>query len=264
MKVRACSRRSLIQPCSLEGHAYQLDPYVGCEHRCSYCFALNEAETDWSEEILVYEDVAGQLQRELASLAPQSIYMGWNCDPYQPVEATRRQTHSALEVFRERGFSVCLLTKSDLVVCDVGLFAGMPGSSVGFSFAFQDEAVRKLFEDSAPPNEQRLEALKALQAAGIRTYVLICPVMPFLTDVQALIEQVAPCVQTTWVYPLSMGAEEDQNWQNVRGILDRHFPKITAKYRQIAFSSDHSYWAKLREELEAYRRKTRLDLRINV
>ena len=264
MKVRTCSRRFLIQPCSLEGHAYQLDPYVGCEHCCSYCYALNEAETDWTEEILVYEDVVGQLHRELAGLAPQSIYMGWNCDPYQPVEAAKRQTYGALEVLRERGFSVCLLTKSNLAVRDVGLFAAMPGSSVGFSFAFQEEAVRCLFEENAPANGRRLEALEALQAAGIRTYALICPVMPFLSDVQALIEQVAPHVQTTWVYPLSMKAEADQNWKNVRGILDRHFPTLTAKCRQIAFSSNDSYWATLREELEAYRRKTRLDLRINV
>lgn len=76
MKVCLCSHRPVLEPCSLKGFTYQLDPYIGCEHLCSYCYALNQAETDWTEEILMHRDIVGQLGCELSALEPQKIYLG--------------------------------------------------------------------------------------------------------------------------------------------------------------------------------------------
>jgi DNA repair photolyase len=262
--VRLASRGPVVQPCSLEGHTYQIDPYIGCEHLCHYCYALNQAETDWTQEIVTYQGIAAQLDYELAGLKPQSIYMGWNSDPYQPAERTERQTCCVLEVLASRGHSVCILTKSGLVARDIGLLVTMPESSAGVSLAFQDEQVRQLFEASAPSNEERIDALKVLKEIGIRTYALICPVMPFITDVKRVVEMVAAWADTIWVYALSMEAEEDRNWRKVQGILERHFPEMVEPYRQIAFSADHAYWAGLRRDLERWQAESALDLRIRL
>jgi DNA repair photolyase len=264
MKVSLCSKRKILQPCSLSGYEYQIDPYVGCEHHCFYCYALNQAETDWAKEILIYPDFAAQLQQELAAIHPQTIYFGWNCDPYQPSEVSYRQTRVALEMLVQRGFSVCILTKSDLVTRDIDLIAQMPGSSVGFSLAFQDENTRRLFEANAPDNEVKLKALECLKAAGVRTYTLICPVMPFVTEVESLIEMVAPYSDTIWFYALSMEKDTDRNWRFLSRILDQHFPQLTEKYRQIAFSSTNSYWSELHMLLERLNLTKRLDLRIEL
>jgi len=264
MHVRRVSRRPILQPCSLQGHTYQVDPYIGCEHLCSYCYALNRAETDWTREVLTYRDIVAQVGKELARLEPQSIYMGWNTDPYQPVEQVQRQTRRVLELLAGKGHSVCILTKSGLVARDADLLAKMPGSSAGVSLAFQDEQVRQLFEAGAPPNDQRIDALKALKEAGIGTYALICPLMPFITDVECLVEQAAPWADTIWVYALSMEARQDRNWHNVQGILDRYFPEMVEPYRQIAFSSDHPYWLELRQDLDRFQSERGLDLRIKL
>jgi DNA repair photolyase len=264
MYVRLCSRQPIVQPCSLERHAVQIDPYIGCEHLCSYCYALNQAETDWTQEILTYQGIAGQLSRELAGLQPQSIYMGWNSDPYQPSEEIHQQTHRVLELLARLGHSVCILTKSGLVARDAALLARMPGSSAGVSIAFQDEQTRRIFEANAPSNGQRIQALKALKEAGIRTYALICPVMPSITDVAALIEMAAPYADTIYVYALSMEAEGDRNWQNLQGILNAHFPGLAGSYREIAFAADHPHWTGLRQELERLRLESGSDLRIKL
>jgi len=87
MKVSTCSDRPILVPCRLKDHDYQIDPYVGCEHSCYYCYALNQAETGWSKEVLIYKDIAGQLSGELENVSPQTIYMGYYSDPYQPCEA---------------------------------------------------------------------------------------------------------------------------------------------------------------------------------
>jgi len=262
VKVGQCSRRQIVQPCTLEGFAYQIDPYIGCEHHCHYCYALNRAETDWSEEILIHQDISSRLYQEISTLQPQTVYIGWNSDPYQPSEETYQQTHIALDLLARRGFPVCVLTKSDLIIRDVDMLARMTGSSVGVSIAFQDEEVRRLFETRAPSNERRIEALKRLKNAGLETYALICPVMPFLTDAESLIEAVAPYADTIWIYALSMRNEVDRNWQNVKDILDHHFPELTRRYRRIAFSPDDQYWSGFRRRLEGMQVDTRLKLKI--
>ena len=264
MKVSKCSHRKILNPCSLEAHNYQVDPYIGCEHFCRYCYSLNKAETDWEKEILIHEDIVGQLYQEMNSLEPQSIYIGMNSDPYQPSERTFKQTRKVLELLAERGFSVCILTKSGLVTRDFDLLRKMPDSSVGVSIAFQDERTRQLFENNAPSNKVRIEALGKLKRSGIKTYALICPVMPFITDVESIIEQVAPYSDTIWVYKLNMESEKDKNWLNVKSILDQHFPELTEQYQKIAFSRDHPLWKGIRQKLKEIQKKKCLNLRIEL
>jgi DNA repair photolyase len=231
-------------------YAYQCDPYVGCEYRCAYCYALNWAETEWAREILVHRNYASQLQTELSAIAPQTIYMGMNSDPYQPLEESCGQARQTLELFTETGFSACILTKSDLVVRDIKLLQKMTGSSVGFSFAFQNEEVRIKFEPYAPSNQRRITALKKLKEAGIETYALICPVMPYITNVETLIEVVAPVADTIWIYPLVMKSENGRNWKNVLSLLSENFPDLVKPYQQVAFEKDHPYWLDLSNKLE--------------
>ncbi len=245
---RSRKNRLLIDPAS---PVKRLDPYLGCAHRCVYCFALDEA--DRPAGVLVHPDLAGQLARDLAALEPQAIYVGSLSDAYQPAEATHRQTRQALELLAERGFSAIILTKSGLAARDADLLAAMPEAALGVSLSFQDEDVRRLFEPGAPANTERIAALRTLQEAGVRTYALITPVMPFLTDAPALVEAVAPYADDIWVQRLGFAAEQDQSWQGLRATLDRHFPALTAAYREIAFSETHPYWAEVRQTLLATR-----------
>jgi len=260
MKPKPCSDRRILAPCSLEGIAYQIDPYVGCAHRCLYCYALNEAESDWEEQILVHGNMEDRLTRELEGVDPQRIYFGMNTDPYQPCEEEWRQTRLALEILEERGFSACLLTKSRLAARDLDLLARMPGSSLGVSLAFGDEKTRRLFEANAPPNEDRLEALRAAKRAGVRTYALICPVMPRITDVEALIEAAAPFADDVWVYALSMDSKDAPNWVNVRRILQEGFPELVPMYEEVAFRPEHPYWLELQRRLQELGARSRTNI----
>ena len=98
MKISTCSYRPILVPCSLKNFDYQVDPYVGCEHCCYYCYVLNKAETDWTKEIGIYTDITGQLSGEFDKISPQKIYMGYYSDPYQPCENEYRQTRKVFGV----------------------------------------------------------------------------------------------------------------------------------------------------------------------
>ena len=264
MNIKPCDNRPVLNPCTLKDRNYQVDSYIGCEHYCYYCYALNQAETDWSKEVLIHKDITSQLESELAGIPPQTIYMGWETDPYQPCEAEYRQTRQVLELLLEKGFSASILTKSDLVLRDTDLLQKMNEATVSASVAFNDNDVRRLFESNTIDTDERINALRKLKTAGLGTSALICPVIPYMTDVIPLIDMLAPHADVIWIYGLSMLNRTDQNWQNVESILESHFPDVKAQIEPIVFSQDHAYWMQLRQELLEFQKERELHLSIHV
>lgn len=265
MKVISSKRDKILQPCTLgdlEGISCQVDPYDGCQHRCHYCYAQNQSGLDWNNEIGICPDICSRLAEEISPLKPQSIYIGMTTDPYQPVEKEYRHTRSILELLKERGFSVCLLTKSSLVSRDIDLLKGMPGASVGVSVTFPDDDTRMIFEADTLPNSDRMKAISELKKNGIESYAMICPVLPYITKTETLIEQLLPCVDTIWIYALEMKSEEHRNWKTVWPLVQKHFPDIAGQFRETVFSADHQYWRELRRKLENLRDTEGINLKI--
>ena len=249
MNISEGARDEVIEPCGLDFFDFQIDPYSGCAHQCAYCYTRNDAPLDWENEVGVLPGLEEKLDRELASMAPGTIYIGMNTDPYQPAEEDLRQTRTVLETLDRAGFSVCILTKSDLVLRDSGVIKHMQGSSVGFSLAFADEEARGAFERNTISLGAKLEALEKLRKAGIETYALVDPVIPAITDVDALLEMLAPRVDTVWVYALRMASREDPNWRATRDVLLGRFPGALEEVERAAFNEDDDYWVNLRERL---------------
>ncbi|MCP3950676.1 MAG: radical SAM protein [Desulfobacterales bacterium] len=264
MNIKPHDNRPVLTPCTLEGRNYQIDPYIGCEHYCYYCYALNQAKTDWRKEIRMHKDITSQLESELEGIEPQTIYMGWQTDPYQPCEAEYRQTRQVLELLLEKGFSASILTKSDLVLRDMDLLQKMGAAGVSCSVAFNDNHTRRLFEANTVDTERRIEALHQLKTAGVRTGALLCPVIPYITDATQLVELLAPCTDLIWIYGLSIMDRSDQSWLNVQKILIREFPDLLEKIEPAIFSKKHSYWTKLREDLMTLKNDRQLILNIQL
>jgi len=264
MKVSTCSTRPILVPCGLDGFDYQIDPYVGCGHYCYYCYVLSDAETDWTKEVLIHKDIVGQLRAELEGIPPQTIYMGYITDPYQPCEDEYRQTRKVLELLSDKGFSASILTKSDLILRDMDILKSMNDANVSISAAFTDNDVRRQFEDNTMDTERRIKALREAKSAGIATGTVLCPVIPYITDVKALMDMLIPCADVIWIYPLNIQDRLGPNWRNVEGILNNHFPDLKKKIEEVVFSKDHQYWAQLRQYLQELQKDRQLDLRIHV
>ena len=264
MNIKTCSNRPVLNPCTLEGRNFQVDPYIGCQHYCYYCYALNQAETDWTKEILIYEDIVPQLQSELTDIPPQTIYMGWLTDPYQPCEAEYLQTRRVLELLLTKGCSASILTKSDLLLRDMDLFQKMNDATISVSVAFTDNNIRRQFESNTMDTEARIDALQKLKAAGIKTSALICPVIPYITDVIRLIDSLAEHAGKIWIYGLSILNQNERSWQNVERILEEHFPESRQKIEAVVFSKEHSYWVDLRQDLIKIQKDRQLNLSIHL
>jgi len=225
---------------------------------------LNQAETDWTKEICIYTDITSQLSGELEKISPQKIYMGYYTDPYQPCEDEYRQTRKVLELFLEKGFSVSILTKSDLVVRDMDILQEMDQASVSVSIAFNDNQVRQQFEANTKDTEVRIGALHKLREAGIKTSALICPLIPYITDVIPLIDMLAPHTDVIWIYGLSIQERSDLNWQNIEVILKDHFPDLKEQVEEVIFSKNHPFWIQLKQNLLDIQNDRQLNLSIHL
>ena len=251
MRLVDVRRDPVLEACSLDMFAYQVDPYAGCAHHCVYCYTQNDCPVEWRTEVGVVAGLADKLEAEVAGLQPQTVYLGMNTDPYQPAEKDLGNTRRALEVLGGRGFSACVLTKSDLVLRDAALLASMPGSSAGVSVAFAHDDTRAVFEPGARSLAARMDALAGLKEAGVETYALIDPVIPFVTDVGAIMDLLTGLADSIWIYPLRMASREDPNWSALRHVLERSFPEALGEIERAAFDGGASYWQRLRQELRA-------------
>jgi len=264
MNVSVCSNRPILLPCGLKNFEYQVDTYIGCEHYCYYCYVLARAETDWSKKILIHNDIVDQLSGEIDKIPLQTIYMGYSTDPYQPCEVQYLQTRKVLEMFLQKGFSASILTKSDLVVRDIDILKKMKNAAVSVSVAFNDDQTRKLFEGNTVDTEKRIDALRQLKEAGVRTGALLCPVIPYITDAIQLIDMLQPYADEIWIYGLSINDRSDLNWNNLLSILNNQFPDLTDQVESAIFSKDHTYWVQLRDRLEAIKNDRQLNLNIHL
>lgn len=264
MKITTCENRPLLTECGLKDFDYQIDTYIGCEHYCYYCYVLGQAETDWTKEVLIHDGLATRLEQEIRDISPQTIYMGYHADPYQPCEEEWKQTRNVLELLCNSGFSVSILTKSDLVVRDIDLLSKMKDAAVSVSVAFNEDKDRERFEAKTITTEKRIEALAKLKQSGIKTGAMVCPIIPFITDVKQLLEGLATVADRIWVYGFSALSREEQSWINLQQILSIHYPELAEQIEEILFVKDHDYWEQLREELTVLKQKKNLNLNIHV
>ncbi|HSK16508.1 MAG TPA: radical SAM protein [Gaiellaceae bacterium] len=216
---------------------WTVNPYRGCTHSCHYCFArafhsyldLGIGD-DFSSKIVVKTNVAEVLRRELASprWEGEPVAMGTATDPYQHCEGRYRLTRGVLEALADFANPLSLLTKSTLVLRDLDVFrrhAEVAAVTLSMSVGTLDEDVRRVVEPGTPPGRKRLEILGRFADAGIRTGVLVAPVLPGLTDDEERLDEVlAACaaVGVTWASAIVLHVRP--------GIRDHFLPWVQRTY----------------------------------
>jgi len=171
-----------------------VNPYRGCEHGCSYCYARITHEflgfsagLDFESRIMVKENAPELLRRELASPAwkPQLVAMSGVTDCYQPIERRLQLTRRCLAVFAEARNPVGIITKNHLVTRDIDLLSELAAHQaveVNISVNSLDNELASRLEPRASLPRHRLAAVEALARAGIPVGVLVAPIIPALNE----------------------------------------------------------------------------------
>lgn len=176
------------------GFRWSVNPYRGCAHGCPFCYArrthwfLDEDGVEqWSTKIFVKVNAPEVLRGELArpTWNRELVAVGTATDPYQPAEARYRITRRLLEVLSEFGTPASLVTRSPLVLRDVDVLrelARRAGLTVCVSLVTLDPELARQLEPTVALPRHRLQTVERLSREGIRTGVLLAPVLPGLTD----------------------------------------------------------------------------------
>lgn len=174
--------------------AKTINPYRGCEHGCSYCYARPTHEflglsagLDFETKLFVKYDAPRLLSESFDSprWKPELLGVSGVTDAYQPIERKLQITRRCIEVCAQYYNPICIITKSDLVLRDIDLLKTLAERecvSVAISVTTLDRDLSMKLEPRACVPSRRLAAIERLSAAGIPVCVLVAPVIPGLNE----------------------------------------------------------------------------------
>ncbi|MEX0617998.1 MAG: PA0069 family radical SAM protein [Pseudohongiellaceae bacterium] len=180
-----------------------INPYKGCEHGCVYCFARPTHEyldlslgKDFESKIFYKPDAEALLQKFLAKPGYQceTIALGTNTDPYQPLEKEKQITRQILETLLRHRHPVSIVTKGSLILRDTDLlaeFARQGLVSVMVSVTTLDTQLKRIMEPRTASPSTRLKVISGLRDAGVPVGVMVAPVIPFVNDneLESIVDQ---------------------------------------------------------------------------
>jgi len=193
-EVQAKSILNRVPEASQVPFRWTVNPYRGCTHACVYCFARPtheylefDAGRDFEREIVVKVNAPERLRAELARSGWQRehVALGTNTDPYQWVERRYELMRGIWEALRDARNPCSVLTKSPLLLRDLDLMLelnAVTDFSAALSIPTLEQKAWRATEPRSPSPSARLEAVAELSKAGIKTGVLVAPLMPGIND----------------------------------------------------------------------------------
>jgi DNA repair photolyase len=211
MNVKEIQSKTILSASQV--YDYVINPYVGCQHACSYCYAkfmkrFTGHKEPWGQFVDVKINAVDLLQREIKKKKRARVWVSGVCDPYQPLERKYQLTRKCLEILAKADWPVVIQTRSPLVLRNLDILTQARHFEVGFSITTADDGIRKLFEPDAPPIQARLEALAELHRSGLKTYAMIAPILPGAEALPGYLEGVVDYIRVDrmnyhnadWVY----------------------------------------------------------------
>lgn len=252
LKVQEIDVRSYFNSSKL-GADFVVNPYVGCPHKCRYCYAeFMKRFTNHSEPWGDFLDVkrCGVFPKP-ERLRGKHILFSSVTDPYNPFEKRFGVTRQVLEFLAEcEDVSVGILTKSDLVLRDMDVLQKIAHVQITFSINSLDNTFCKIFEPYATSPERRKNALKTLHENGFSTGVFQSPTFPELTDFRAILQETRDFVDEFWFENLKL---RTLYRTRVLNLIQKNYPDLFPLYEHLYLHDGaYGYWQSRKAEIEEY------------
>ena len=239
--------RSALNRVQGMGFKWSLNPYMGCVHRCTFCYvrafekrADRPSDERYGTSIRVKTNVAEVLRRELErrSWEREIVAIGAATDPYQPAEGRYKLTRGCLEVLGDFANPIRIITRGPMIVRDIDVLARAAeraSVAVTFSVPTLDHEIWQRTEPGTAPPHQRLRALKQLVDAGIQTNVGMAPILPGLSDKPELMADVVRAAREAgatgvWANLLHLKPGTKEHFL---ASLERDWPELLPEYARL-------------------------------
>lgn len=269
MRIKETTAKSVIH---YHEHAYStnwdVNLYRGCEHKCIYCFAQYSHKyldsDQFFDELIVKTNVADALNADFSkrNWEPHPINLCGVTDPYQPLEKHYELMPKIIETFIKHKNPIIITTKSTLLLRDLDLLEELDkvaGVEIHISVSAIDENIRTKIEPVAAPTADRLAMISEISKRGIATVVLMMPIIPYLTDNIANLDEIFRIAKSNGansIIPAIMHLR-GENKKNFYKHIEKLFPgliqKITPLYRGAYV--DKNYSEKFNEKIATIRKK---------
>lgn len=241
MEIRKKKVKSILTK-SPAHNGYTANPYVGCSHKCLYCYARylpewtgHEGER-WGDYIDVkyWPPITDKVKKGLQG---KSVFISSATDPYMDIEAEFGRTHALLKELKGTEANVLIVTKSCNVVWDIPLFKEL-NATVALSINTLDEDF-KADMDCASSIEMRLAALEALHKSGVFTACFVSPVFPGITDAPALIGRATGICDEVYLEHLVL---QNPYKGSVLFYIRTRYPSLYPYYDRLFNKGDLEEW----------------------
>ena len=241
LAVRETACKSLLNRGGIDDYSFNC--YTGCSNGCVYCYArfmqrFHPHDELWGRFVDVKVNAPDVLARQLRRAKPGSVFTCSACDGWQAVEEHYGLTRRCCWMLLEAGFHLGVLTKCELVLRDLDIFAGRD-VCLGVTITTPDEETARMWEPAASSVAARLGVLKRAKAAGLETSVMFGPLLPGVSDGdEALAELMAMARQTkvdhVWTDALN---PRPRVWPAIKGLLQRRRPDLLELYGRVLFDA---------------------------
>jgi DNA repair photolyase len=241
--VREIEAKSLLNKSGISDYA--VNCYLGCQHRCRYCYAafmtrFRPHPEPWGDFVDVKINAAAILQRQVKRMPLGRVFISSVCDPWQPLESRYGLTRACLEILLRFGYPVTLLTKSASAKRDLDLMTSSRELELGVTVTTLHEPLRRLIEPGASPTDDRLALLERGKSKGIRIYAFLGPFLPGLSDtdesLSALMERIAG-IGVDYCYADILNPRP-KVWASLRPLLEEKFSDRVAPTRRILYNNN--------------------------
>ena len=245
MNIGETTCKNIINNSGIEGVDYAVNPYIGCAHGCTYCYArfmtrwYHQGEK-WGSFVDVKKNALDCMRKEAPRKKPGVILFSSVTDAYQPIEKKTELTRGLLNVLKDYDLPVEILTKSELVQRDLDVLGEFSQSEIGLTIISVDDKVRRAFEPGASSIQDRLKALEMFSDAGIPTYAFLGPLLPHISDeeLENLLNNVADKVGRVIVDRLNIKAG---NWKTIEETLRNSYPEILPQFKEASKENSEYY-----------------------
>ncbi len=251
MIIKEIDANDFLVKSKLPAADYVCNSYVGCTHKCIYCYArFMKRFTGHLEEWGEFLDIKNINNYKLPKdIKGKYIFISSVTDPYNAYEEKYKKTRYALELLRNTDCNIGILTKSKLVLRDIDIIKNMSNVEVGLSINSLDDEFRKLIEPKASSVNDRINALKELKEANIKTYLFMSPMFPILTDFKKIIEKTKDYVDYYCFENLNLRGDYKNS---VLNLIKDKYSNLYSVYYDIYVNGNNSYWDNLEKEIAKY------------
>jgi DNA repair photolyase len=243
---------------------YVINPYVGCQHGCKYCYAVfikrfQSIKENWGDFVHVKINCPELLEEELSKTKPGHIWISSVCDCYMPIEGKYKLTRKILEMIAKspfkNKFTIEILTKSSLVKRDFDLLKEL-NIELGMSINTLDSKIARIIEPFASPPLERIRTLREAKEKGIKVYGFISPVLPGITNLEELFKELNFC-SYVWVELLNI---KKSVLERLLPVIKKNFPDKMENFNYM-INNYKEYCINIKKEVKELEKKYKLKVR---